>query len=93
MFCQKNFKKNVKGPKATIDSVINTSTEIIKRIPDFPNFVDKASYALQLIAEGKLNLGIKNNKNLEIEQMRLKTLKNNIIISILSIVIITLLVF
>ena len=85
--------KNVKGPKATIDSVINTSTEIIKRIPDFPNFVDKASYALQLIAEGKLNLGIKNNKNLEIEQMRLKTLKNNIIISILSIVIITLLVF
>ena len=31
--------------------------------------MDKANYALQLMAEGKLNLGLKNNKNLEIEQM------------------------
>ena len=35
--------------------------------------MDKAEYALKL-AEGKLNLGI-NNKNLEMEQMRLKILE------------------
>ena len=85
--------KNLKGPKASIDKAINTSTEILKRIPDFPDFMDKANYALQLIAEGKLNLGITNNKNLEIEQMKLKGLRNNIVISTLAVVILVLLVF
>jgi len=85
--------KNVKSPKTTFDTAINTSAEILKRIPDFPNFMDKANYALQLIAEGKLNLGLKNSKSLEIEKMRLKALRNNIIISFLGIVIAVLLVF
>ena len=85
--------KNFKGPKAEIDKAINTSTEILKRIPDFPNFMDRASYALQLIAEGKLNLSIPNNKSLELEQIKLKNFRNNILISLLGIVIIVLLVF
>ena len=84
---------DLKSPKTTIDNAINTSSEILKRIPDFPNFLDKANYALQLIAEGKLNLGITNNKSLEIEQMKLKGLRNNIFISFLGIVIVILLVF
>jgi ubiquinone biosynthesis protein len=85
--------KSVKSPKATIDTAINTSSEILKRIPDFPNFMDKANYALQLLAEGKLNIGLKNNRGLEIEQIKLKNLRNNIIISFLGIVIAVLLVF
>jgi ubiquinone biosynthesis protein len=88
-----NWITNTKGPKATIDNALNTSAEILKRIPDFPNFMDKANYALQMIAEGKINLGLKNNKSLEIEQMKLKSLRNNIVISILGFVIIILLVF
>ena len=55
--------------------------------------MDKANRALQLIAEGKLNIGIPNNKSLEIEQMKLKSLKNNIVISVLGVVIFVLLVF
>ena len=55
--------------------------------------MDKANYALQLLAEGKLNLGIKNSKGFEAEEMRLKNLKNKIIIGFLSVVIISLLVF
>jgi len=85
--------KSVKSPKATFDTAINTSSEILKRIPDFPNFMDKANYALQLLAEGKLNLGFKNNRGLEIEEAKLKNLRNNIIISFLGIVIAVLLVF
>ena len=88
-----NWIKNVKSPKTTFDTAINTSTEILKRIPDFPNFIDKANYALQLLAEGKLNLGLKNSEGLEIEQMKLKGLRNNIIISFLGVVIVVLLVF
>ena len=54
--------------------------------------MDKAEYALKLVAEGKLNLGI-NNKNLEIEQMKLKNFRNNVVISFFGIVIVFLLVF
>jgi ubiquinone biosynthesis protein len=85
--------KSVKSPKATIDTAINTSAEILKRIPDFPKFMDKANYALQLLAEGKLNLGLRKNKGFEIEEIKLKNLRNNIIISFLGIVIAVLLVF
>jgi hypothetical protein len=45
------------------------------------------------MAEGKLSLGISGNKGLEIEQMKLKNFRNNIIISFFGIVIICLLVF
>ena len=87
-----DWLKNLKSPKSTIDTALNTSAEIIKRIPDFPGLMDKAEYALKLVAEGKLNLGI-NNKNLEIEQMRLKNFRNNVVISFFGIVIVCLLVF
>jgi ubiquinone biosynthesis protein len=88
-----NWLKNIKSPKSTIDTALNTSAEIIKRIPDFPDLMDRADYALKLMAEGKLSLGISGNKGLEIEQMKLKNFRNNIIISFFGIVIICLLLF
>ena len=87
-----DWLKNLKGPKSTINTALNTSAEIIKRIPDFPGLMDRADYALKLMAEGKINLGV-GNKNLEIEQMKLKNFRNNIVISFFGIVIVFLLVF
>ncbi len=54
--------------------------------------MDRADYALKMMAEGKLSLGI-NNKNLEMEQMKLKNFRNNILISFFGIIIVFLLVF
>jgi len=88
-----DWLKNVKSPKSTIDTALNTSAEIIKRIPDLPELMDRADYALRLMAQGKLSLGVGNNKSLEMEQMRLKNFRNNIIIGFFGIVIISLLVF
>ena len=88
-----NWLESLKGPKATISSAIDTSSEIIKRIPDLPDFMDKANHALQLIAEGKLNLTNASNNSLEIEKLRLKSFRNNILISILGVVIISFVVF
>ncbi len=88
-----DWLKDYKSPKSTFDTAISTSAEIIKRIPNFPDLMDKANYALQLMAEGKLNLGPGANKNLEIEQMKLKNFRNNLIISFFGIVIVILLVF
>ena len=36
-----NWIKNVKSPKATIDTAINTSSEILKRIPNFPECISE----------------------------------------------------
>ena len=88
-----DWLKDMKSPKSTLDTAINTSAEILKRVPDFPDLMDKANYALQLMAEGKLNIGLRNNKSLEIEQMRLKNFRNNLIIGFFGIVIVILLVF
>ena len=88
-----DWLKNLKGPKSTIDTALNTSAEIIKRIPDFPDLMDRANYALKLMAEGKLSLGVSGNKSLEMEEMKLKNFRNNIIITFFGIVIASLLVF
>ena len=55
--------------------------------------MDKANYALQLMAEGKLNVIASKSKRLEMEQIRIKNFTNNFIISFLGIVILALLVF
>ncbi len=88
-----NWLKSIKSPKSTIDTAFNTSSEILKRIPDLPKLMDRADYALKLMSEGKLNILASNNKNLEMEQMKLKNLKNNILIGFFGIVIVFLLVF
>ena len=55
--------------------------------------MDKANYALQLIAEGKLNLKSGENNPYELEQLKLRAFRNNFIILILGVVIFALLVF
>ena len=88
-----DWLKNVKSPKSTFDTALNTSSEILKRIPELPELMDRADYALKLMAEGKLNLALGTNKNLELEQMKIKNFRNNIVISFFGVVIVFLLVF
>ncbi len=88
-----DWLESLKGPKATISRAIDTSGEIFKRIPDLPEFMDKANYALQLIAEGKLNLTNITNTSLEVEKLKIRSFRNNVLISILGVVILTLVVF
>ena len=40
-----DWLKDVKSPKSTFDTALNTSSEIIKRIPDLPQIMDRADYA------------------------------------------------
>ena len=88
-----NWLESLKGPKATLSRAVDTSGEILKRIPDLPEFMDKANYALQLIAEGKLNLTNINNTSLEVEKLKIRSFRNNVLISILGVIILTLVVF
>ena len=88
-----DWLKDIKSPKSTFSTALNTSSEILKRIPDLPLLMDRADYALKLMSEGKLNLASSGNKNLELEQMKLKNFRNNMLISFFGIVIVFLLVF
>ena len=49
--------------------------------------MDKAHLALQMLAEGKLNLYTGDGKNIEFEELKMKNMRNNIIIIFLGIVI------
>tara|TARA_B100000945_G_C20330412_1_gene572110 strand:- start:775 stop:1119 length:345 start_codon:yes stop_codon:yes gene_type:complete len=79
--------KNMKGPETAINKTIELSKDLLERIPDLPNVMDNANTTLQMIAEGKLNLKALNRENYEIEELKLKNLRNNIIIISLGIVI------
>ncbi len=87
------WMKNVKGPESAINKTIELSKDLLERIPDLPNVMDNANTALQMIAEGKLNLNALNGKNFEMEELKLKNLRNNMIIIFLGIVIGVFIVF
>ena len=55
--------------------------------------MDNANTTLQMIAEGKLNLNTLNGKNFEVEELKLKNLRNNVVIVFLGIVIGVFIVF
>ena len=82
-----NWMQSIKGPKSTFNRTIEISKDILQKIPDLPNVMDNASTTLQMIAEGKLNLNSLTGKNFEVEELKLKNLRNNIVIGILGIVI------
>ena len=65
-----------------------SNNDNLNEFPEFPELMDKANYALQLMAEGKLNIGMRDNKRLEVEQLRLKNFRNNVVISLFGIVIV-----
>ena len=88
-----NWIKSVKGPESTIKKTLEISKDILDRIPDLPKVMDNANTTLQMIAEGKLNLSALNGRNFELEELKLKNLRNNMVIIFLSIVIIVYIVF
>ena len=88
-----NWIKSVKGPESTIKKTLEISKDILDRIPDLPIVMDNANTTLQMIAEGKLNLSALNGRNFELEELKLKNLRNNMVIIFLSIVIVVYIVF
>ncbi len=82
-----DWMKSIKGPEANIKKTIEVSKELLERVPDLPNIMDKANQALQMLAEGKLNLHASEGKKFEIEELKMKNMRNNIFIIFLGIVI------
>ena len=88
-----NWIKSIKSPEAKIKKTVELSKDLIERIPDLPGVLDNANTTLQLIAEGKLNINKLYGKNYELEELKMKNLRNNMVIIFLGIVLGAFIVF
>ena len=88
-----NWLKKTKDPLNKFNETITNATEVIKRLPEFPEIMDKANQALTMIAEGKISPKSSSYSSLKEAEAKMQKFKNNFIFSFLTLVIIALLIF
>ena len=88
-----NWLKETKDPLNKINKTFVNTSEVIKKLPELPEIMDKANQALTLIAEGKINPNSSTYYSLKKEKLKIKSYRNNFIIAFLILVIFLLLVF
>ena len=88
-----DWLKEVKDPLNIASEVVNDASEVIKRLPDFPNIMDKANDVMTLLAEGKFNPNTLAYRSLREEELKLELMRNKMLGGILVLVIIILIVF
>jgi len=88
-----NWLKETKDPLNKINKTFINTSEVIKRLPELPEIMDKANQALTSIAEGKITPNSSTYYSLKKEKLKIKSYRNNFIIAFLTLVIFLLLVF
>ena len=88
-----NWLKETKDPVTTINETIQTTSEVIKRLPEFPEIMDKANQALTYLASGQIPQNSNSYTALNTKKMEMISFRNQSIIGLLVLVIFGLLVF
>ena len=88
-----NWLREIKDPINEASKVITEASEVLKRLPDLPNIMDKANDVMSLIAEGKFNPNTFAYRSLKEEELKLELMRNKILGGVLVLVIIVLIVF
>ena len=88
-----NWLKNTKDPMTTINETLQNTSEVIKRLPEFPEIMDKANQALTYLASGQIPQNSNSYTALNTKKAEMTTFKNQSIIGLLVLVIFGLLVF
>ncbi len=88
-----NWLKETKNPMTSINETIQSTSEVIKRLPEFPEIMDKANQALTYLASGQIPQNSNSYDALNTKKTEMIAFRNQSIISILTLVIIGLLVF
>jgi len=88
-----NWLKEVKDPINKANEFVNEASEVLKRLPDLPNIMDKANDVMTLIAEGKFSPNTLSYKSLREEKLKLELMRNKILGGVLVLVIFVLIVF
>ena len=88
-----NWLKETKNPMTTINETINSTSEVIKRLPEFPEIMDKANQALTFLASGQIPQNSNSYNSLSDKRSEMVAFRNQSIIGFLLLVIFGLLVF
>ena len=72
---------------------LKTTTEVIKRLPDFPEIMDKANQALTFLASGQIPQNSKSYTALNEKKSEMISFRNQTVVGLLLLVIFGLLVF
>ncbi len=88
-----DWLKDTKDPLNKASEVVSEASEVLKRLPDLPNIMDKANDVMTLITEGKFNPNTLAYRGLREEELKLELMRNKILGGILILVIIILIVF
>ena len=88
-----NWLKETSDPVNKINETVIQSSEVLRKLPNLPEFIEKANDAITLIAEGKLNINSKTHDTFREEELKLKLFRNKLIGFFLILVIFTLIVF
>ncbi len=85
--------KETKDPVNEIGNFLIETSEVIKKLPELPKVMDKANQALTFLASGQIPQNSNAYSSLNEKKMELKSFKNQSIIGLLFLVILSVIVF
>jgi len=88
-----SWLKETKDPINTLRESLKNTTEVIKKLPEFPEVMDKANQALTFLASGQIPQNSSSYTALNSKKSEMVAFRNQSIISLLLLVIFGLLVF
>ena len=88
-----SWLKDTKDPLNTINETLQNTSEVIKRLPEFPKIMDKANQALSYLASGQIPQNSNSYTALSNKRSEMLAFRNQSVIVILILVILGLLVF
>ena len=88
-----NWLKETKDPMISFNETIKNTSEVIKRLPELPEIMDKANQALTYFASGQIPQNSNSYLALSEKKSEMITLRNQTAIGLLLLVILGLLVF
>ena len=85
--------KETKDPISEIGNILKDTSEVLKKLPELPQVMDKANQALTYLASGQIPQSSNTYSSLNEKKMELKSFKNQSIIGLLFLVILSIIVF
>ena len=88
-----SWLRETKDPINTLNESLKSTTEVIKRLPDFPEIMDKANQALSFLASGQIPQNSNSFTALNEKRSEMTAFRNQSIVGLLLLVIFGLVVF
>ena len=85
--------KETKDPLNSLTDTLKESVEALKKLPELPDFMDKANQALTFLASGQIPQNSNSYSALKEKELEMKSLRNQSIIGLLLLVFLGFIVF